>query len=216
MSIDDEIIGKKCDYEFIIDILEEQIKNYVGNNIEIESRLGLLIDTFTGERLRIASLHPVILKNSLDFRFVSGVDFDDFEKIKDLFKEKESKKTNDTTCSLKNIRKTICNGKETFIRKDRKKTLNIYLPDKRYDLRISIASEIKHPYQQIQARFLRLRARETFQIENLQFDLTTVTEVDKGKNKEKKIYEFETEMIDSTKNLNQFLKTSLIFGCFNK
>ncbi|KRH92519.1 Cyclin B, kinase-activating protein [Pseudoloma neurophilia] len=210
-----DILGKPLsDDKFILELLRKKLEPFKSKEIEIESRLGKLIDTFTSERLRIASMHPVILENSNDFRFETGVRSGDFEKIKKLFSDLESVKISDKTFSHQGMRKTVCNGVEKTIKKSRLLALNIYLPDKAYDLRIAVAKEVEMPNFMKKGGFERERDRETFKIDNLQYDFTIINELYRNNQTSEKIYEVETEMINADGDLDDFLRSTINLGTF--
>ena len=132
--------------------------------------------------------------------------------IKDLFKEKESVKTSDITITQKNMRKRIHDGKVETIIKTRKKIINIYLPKHPFDVRIAISVEKIVPNKNLRTDVERKRDRETFKIDNLQFDFTIITD----QKKQEIYYEFETEMIKSDGDLEQFIQTAMNISYYLK
>lgn len=209
MNIND-VLEHKCNYEFIIEMLHKKLVDHVEDIIEIESRLGTLIDVFTGERLRINSAHPILLEQFHDSKFKSGVPENDFTKMKKLFENENSTKISDKVTFYKGFRKTVCDGKITTIKKKRIAVFDIYMPKHAYDLRIAVSRETPVDFDMRNSEFSRSRERESFQKNNLQFDFTVTVSGNK------KQYEIETEMLNSECNLLDFLHISMNFALLNK
>lgn len=203
----DEKINVKTDkFDFLIGFLVQELKKYSGEEIEIESRLGKLTDVFTGEKINISAIHPVIFKQEKNMRFETGVHTNDYDKIKEIFKERDSVKTQDRTSSYKGMRTTVSGDQTLTIKKTRLLVFDIYLPDCPYDLRIAVSKEQKMPNVNTkEGKFERERERESFKIDNLQYDFTIVKSLAQNETQ----YEVETEMIESSGDVEQFLRCSL-------
>lgn len=184
-------------------------------NIEIEARIGKITSKITKKRLDFRIDHPIIfpyLPNELCFE--SGVDEKDFKKIKNQLAG-----TNQLTSNTDKI--TICNkirriellndpNAVTFQRKDKVRSLDIFLPDFKYDVRISISTEMVAQPKDFDPRkpqFTRLRKRESLVTGPFVFDFTKVS---KTNEKDGKTCEIELEIKDFEESLADF--SSIVFS----
>lgn len=218
MTTIQNILNLKIDnLQFFTDILKENLEKYKSNEIEIESRFGTIIDKFTKERLPYDAYHPVILDKSPNYEFTAGVNKRDFKNFQTLFMNEKFVHTSDTSRIHGKNRIIVCDGKEIMMKKTKLKTLDIFLPNCTYDMRICVSTEQEiHEFKQKNS-FSRERERDSYTLNDLRFDLTTITPYYRNQRKEQKpdpYYEIETEMVRTDGDLDAFIKTSFNLTSF--
>lgn len=192
------------------DILIKALDMEDKTNLEIEARFGNIIDVFTSERIRINSLHPVILESSQDTKFKTGVAFNYFSKMKDIFADKTGVRQKDVVHFFKGFRTTCIDGKVSTIKKERKQVFDIYMPNAVYDVRIAVSKEIPVKNHNKSSTFRRERERETFSIDDFKFDFTAI------KLNNNISYEVEVEVANSDFDQNSFINIILNMARTNK
>lgn len=173
-------------------------------DIEIEIRIGTIIDTFTSQRIEVNSTHPILIKTPApNMRFESGVDDSTFNHIINKFKDFPSEKIQDQITLLKYARITYVDGEiKECINKRKIKNYNIYLPGFDYDLRLGISREEKVPFKPFSKTMIisqRERDRTTFKIKDYSLDFTVVNYNNKKK------YEVEVEVKNMDFDREEFL-----------
>lgn len=190
-------------------VLIEKLDIENKNNLEIEIRLGNIIETFSNERLRLEALHPVILQPSHDTKFQTGVASNYFTKIKDLFKGEEVIYEKDTVSFFKGFRTTISNNEITTIRKERIAVYDIFMPNAVYDIRIALSRELPAVNVMKFSHFKRERERESFLTDDIRFDFT----ISKSQNDVN--YEIEAELTNMNSNFESFIDIAFNLALLN-
>lgn len=189
------------------------LKEY--KNIEIEARLGRIMNKICKRRIDFRTEHPIIFEQlANEFCFESGVDEKDYLKIKNLISgESLLTAISDKITIANRIRKIeSLNNPEnvSFERKEKIKSLDIFLPDFKYDVRISISSETVAQAKEFDGAkplISRLRRRESLPAGPFVFDFTKVSSADA---KNTKSYEVELEIKDFKDGLVDF--SSIVFA----
>lgn len=166
---------------------------------ELEIRLGRIVSKEDGSRMRIDTVAPVVFKNiPPDYRFESAIDGEDFRVLKEMFRSHEKEVKDDVVIINEDGRETYEDNKLKKVeRKTRSEKLDVYIPGKRYDVRLVVSEEsetFKRPSKK-KALVQRFRQRETYFIEPYGFDFTEVTV--SGERDEKKKFEVEVEVFNS-------------------
>lgn len=133
--------------------LEKELPEKLSKNMEVEIRVGTIIDKATGKRLAIEFMHPCIIKSSETLRFHPSVLKNHYMEIKKCLdsamgERKENKKIVDTFMAGYRVSKTVeINEKKleepqiVCIKKKKMKNIDIFCPESKYDLRIGINME---------------------------------------------------------------------------
>lgn len=184
-------------------------KHLVVNNdkcLEIEARLGIILDRKSGTRIDLGAAHPVIfMSQKSEFYFQSGVTNSFFEKVATKLSDLESTRVEEVVIIKNKIRTIYSDGKKTIMRKVRLRTFEIHFPNCQYDVRISFSKEEllnkEEEMRIIKKRgegFRRERDRISISATPYKFDLTSI------KSSNQSIYEVEVEIIDFGFNRNEF------------
>lgn len=183
------------------------LKDY--KNIEVEARIGKITNKITKKRIDFRIDHPIIFENlPNEYCFESGVDEKDFLKIKNLL-------VGDVTLTQIADKVTVCNkirkieslfdsNSIYFQKKEKIKTLEIYLPDLKYDVRISVSMENELPAKDFipsKTQICRQRRRESVSIGPFSLDFTKISKMGE---KESKSFEVEFEIKDFDNSLTDF------------
>lgn len=188
----------------LISCTKEELSVKERENIEIEARLGKIVDINSNERISLSTPHPVLIK-SLDgnYRFRSGVSEEAYDRILSRFKDNEHKRVLDRVIVHKNGRYTFIDGKiSSSIKKVRLKSFEIYNPYSEYDIRVSI--RVEHPIEfkpivDKRAIVERNRDRTSFLIDGFSFDFTNI------QSRDRMSYEIEVEVVDLSYNKDDFI-----------
>lgn len=197
--------------QFLTNILEEKLEKYKSDEIEIESRLGIILQKFKNERLPYNTFHSVILKKSPHYEFKTGVEKQDFEDFQNLFIDEKSFHTSGISLIHGKVRRIICDNSDIMVKKTKIEVFDIFLPNCSYDMRISVSKKQKMSQVNQKGSFKRKRKQDSYTINALQFDLTTIIPFSENLNKEQNSdpqYVIETEMVGSDSDLETFIRTS--------
>ncbi|ORD99756.1 hypothetical protein A0H76_232 [Hepatospora eriocheir] len=195
----------------INEIIESILREYeMIDNLEVEVRLGYLIDKITHTRVELNVMLPIVYNSITPFYyFKSGVSQTDFQNYLSLFKSMTPTVYNDTvSINSSNIRKIKVKDSEDVIfeKKVRLKDITIYMPSNDYDLRISISrEEIKEKIVPFTTNFIRERERKSFKMNDLTLDFTTV----KNKGSKDAIYEIELEGRTKKYDIKNFINKAI-------
>ncbi|EJW03928.1 hypothetical protein EDEG_01784 [Edhazardia aedis USNM 41457] len=181
-------------------------------NIEIELRVGQIINTITNKRIEIPTNHPVFfcLNNNIrkyqNMEFRSGVDQKIFNSIFNKIDQGKNRyKLIETTVYSHAQGRYIYDDKGLIEchRKERLSHIEIYFPNKLYDVRISISQEIPIPFKKLTAEQRKLtherrHKRKRIEMDGFYFDFTIINQ-----NRPDMCYEIEVECknLDFDKNL---------------
>ncbi|TBU07368.1 beta chain of mRNA capping enzyme [Hamiltosporidium magnivora] len=147
-------------------------------NLEIEGRIGTIIDKFTNNRIKLNCPHPIILKSNSNYRFQSGVTQSYFEDKICKLEELNFSTVNDRVVLSKGIRYLYEGDKLISCQKKYKeKTIDIYLPGSVYDIRISFNREISVESEKSKhfvKNLIRNRKRKSFLFHEYSLDFTVV------------------------------------------
>lgn len=188
----------------ITDILLQKLNIIYTSETEIETRLGTIIDKKTNERISLPTKHAVIFtSNSENHRFVSGVNQNDFARIKNRFDGVECKRVVDKVVMDGRTRHVYhgTNLKEC-IDKERLVSVDLYCPEMEYDLRLSISRErmVDFKVSGNRNKFIRFRERDTFLVGDYKVEFTTVSNEKQGVT-----YEVEIEVVNGEFDKNEFI-----------
>ncbi|KAH9411540.1 hypothetical protein HK407_04g06420 [Ordospora pajunii] len=184
-----------------IESLRRFILAFKNERQELEIRLGRIIGKDDGTRMKMDTVSPIVLRSlPADYKFESAVDCEDFRKLKELFSKQPSEAKEDVIVINEDGRETY---EGSVLKKVEKKVrtekLDIYLPGKKYDVRL-VLNEEKETFKQASKKktlVKRVRRRETYFIEPYGFDFTEV--LVSGDKDEKRKLEVEVEVFDSEK-----------------
>lgn len=110
--------------------------------LEVEARLGIILDRRSGSRVSMGAAHPVILSSQKpDFYFQSGVSASFFQNAHRLFAGMESVRAEEVVVVKNRIRTIYSGGKKVLMRKVRLRTFEIHFPSCQYDVRVSFSKE---------------------------------------------------------------------------
>ncbi|WUR04999.1 mRNA-capping enzyme subunit beta [Vairimorpha necatrix] len=211
-------------------VIKSSLLKYSSIKYEIEARIGRIYNKETESRMKLLSLVPVVFsKLPSQHSFVPGVDLWDFKSLKKDLTNSSFKKVDKDTISSSSTKldkdftiifkehiedsfKYLRNGNRIrFInneyrfceKKCKIQVLDLYLPDYKYDVRISIMTEEKQMQRHTQSpvEFVRHRDRDTFTDKWFNYDFTVVR-----KNKEV-TYEIEIEVEDLNYKVEEFITT---------
>ncbi|KAM0679973.1 mRNA-capping enzyme subunit beta [Glugoides intestinalis] len=189
-------------------IINKYLKRPSYKEIEIEARVGKITNKLTAKRIEFETEHPIIF-NPLpsEFHFENGVEEKDYAYLKNLvFKDADLVCKNDKVIVSDKVRCIISEDSVLYEKKARIKTLDIYLPAFKYDVRISISKETKvskSDFKNKSPSFTRTRERESGCFGPFSFDFTKSQKLVKEK---KTVYEVELEIKDPVEGLDEFLE----------
>lgn len=174
--------------------------------LEIEARLGMLVDRKSGARIDLGAAHPVIFTSQKsEFYFQSGVSSSFFQNIYKGLSNLEASRVEEVVVIKNRIRTTYSDGKKSLMRKIRLRTFEIHFPRCQYDVRMSFSKEEVLEKEagigvskSMGAGFRRERDRVSMPTDFYKFDLTSIKSADKF------IYEVEVEVIDFGFDRNEF------------
>ncbi|CAD25344.1 hypothetical protein [Encephalitozoon cuniculi GB-M1] len=195
--------------------LRRFILDFKNERKELEIRLGKIVSKEDGSRMKVDTVAPIVFRNiPVDYRFESAVDPGDFKVLKKQFSFCKGESTNDVVIINEDGRETYENDELKKVeKKTRSQKLDIYIPGKRYDVRLVLNEEnemFKRPSKK-KAIVKRVRRRETYFIEPYGFDFTEVVLSGEKDEKEKRKFEIEVEVFNSEKLVsNDFI--SLIYN----
>lgn len=176
-------------------------------NIEIEARLGLILDKTTGSRIDIDAKHPIIFSTkNTPFTFTSGVKESHFNKLKKLFINYPQENIEETIVITNKTRRIYESGKlKCTMEKVKITSYEIHFPNCDYDVRIAISKETivkdKGPIIDKKKVIRRDRSRISIPFDKFRFDFTKINLPNE------QIHEIELEIVDSCYN------NELFFSC---
>lgn len=174
--------------------------------LEIEARLGVILDRKTGTRIDLGAAHPVIfMSQKSEFYFQSGVTSPFFQKVNQNLSCLKSSRIEEVVIIKNKVRTIYSDGKKTIMRKVRLRTFEIHFPSCRYDVRISFSKEellnreeeMRIVKKKVEG-FRRERDRISMSASSYKFDLTSI------KSSNQFIYEIEVEITDFDFDRNEF------------
>ncbi|KAF9109621.1 mRNA-capping enzyme subunit beta [Mortierella sp. AM989] len=147
-------------------------------NVEIEAKLGVILDYNTGQRLELPVKNEVVLSQNsgLRYRFVSDmtlerqIQYRHTYEVDQFFPGPGGKGKVRVTKDQK-TNKVIENG---IVRKDRIANLDVLSPRNAFDFRVSVNAEVPVPAPSGTAQFERNKDRLSYRLNNLKIDLTQV------------------------------------------
>lgn len=193
----------KTTIDFLHAYVDEFICGKFEASVEIEARLGHIVLSLTDEKVTFNTKHPVVFTSLSKFmRFNSAVKEKDFKKFSEILKEnKNLESTKEFTkvelskpyrriTTYKDIEQTEITNIDTQLKR-KLYTMDIFLPESPYDVRIQINIEKKVKESSFTGKniFIRNRVRNTYSSANIQYDMTEIEGGEKGK-----MYEVEIEM----------------------
>lgn len=206
--------------EFFKKLIYKQLKLNNYENIEIEVRLGQIMHTITKKRIEYSTEHPIVFSRlPYEFYFENGVNDADFKKIKkSITEDKELPLVKDTITICDRVRKIESAEGSRYEEKIRIKSIDIFLPEYKYDIRISVSKEKTIDPKKVslgtKERFKRIRERESYVIGPFSFDFTKVSrELEK---KDLKTFEVELELKDPDTGLDDFIDILFNFPVISK
>lgn len=205
--------------EFLKNILYKYLKLPGFDKIEIEARIGHIASKITGKRINYNIEYPVVFKELPgELRFISSVDRKDFVTIKNTITEKENVvRLNDrVTIGPNHVRKIESDGKIMYEKKVKTAQYTIYLPEFKYDVRVSVSKENEAhqtSFKNLKNMIIRVRERESCRIGASSFDFTEVSNEKKASDDkyDKKVYEIEMELKDPENGLEEFVSAVFSF-----
>lgn len=199
MEIPKDILGPIRDHG---EFLKRFILSFKNEGKELEIRLGRIVGKEDNVRMKMGAVAPVVLKSlPLEYRFESAVDPEDFRKLKEHFSSYPSEVKNDLVVINEDGRETYEGDELKKVeRKLRSEKLDVYIPGKKYDMRLVLSEEAETFKQASKKKAIvrRTRRRETYLIEPYSFDFTEVLvsdERDDVRNGRK--FEIEVEVFNS-------------------
>jgi len=200
----------------LTEIFKNLFYNYLSlpsfKNIEIEARLGQITNVITKRRIDYHTDHPIIFTRlPHELFFSNGVDKNDFTAIKKaIVQGNETVQRSDTITISNGLRRIEYSGEVRYERKKNIKRYDIYLPELRYDVRVSVSSEEEVPQvdKAVPKEFIstknsitRLRSRESYLAGALSYDFTKVGR----KSQDIKEHEVELEVKDPENGIGEFI-----------
>ncbi|KAF9764231.1 mRNA-capping enzyme subunit beta [Nosema granulosis] len=187
------------------EIIKSELAGTSSVKYEVEARLGRIHSKDTDSRLHLNSLTPVIFRKlPRKYVFVPGVDKWD---IKPMQKGLESFPMETMQDCFKYLsdgnRIRYVNNRLIFCEKKRKiKVLDIYFPEMKYDVRISVMTEEKQMGRMSNSKvnFVRHRDRTSYNDGVFNYDFTVVT------NEDTVTYEVEIEVDDPNYSIERFIR----------
>lgn len=124
--------------------------------------MGQILNAVTNKRICFNSPHPIIFQRlPFEMSFKAGVEKDYFLKLKEKFSEFKRIETQDVvSISSHRIRKISNEEGTIYQKKIKRSSFDIYLPDHKYDVRISISIEEDIPREQGMKKFESRRNRK--------------------------------------------------------
>lgn len=191
---------KKDEPMSIISVFESLMKINSDKLLEIEARVGTIVDRRTGLRLDLGANHPVIFtSNNSDINFISGVSSEFSQNLAKKFKSIEPECSEEVVIIKNRVRTIFSKENITIMKKTKIKTFEIYFPDKPYDIRVSFSKEEPIENSKVATEksakgrvceFRRERSRTSYVASPYRFDFTTI------KSPKENLHEIEVEIID--------------------
>lgn len=200
----------------VFESILKQCKVEANTEIELEAKVGLIIDNITGQRPILPVLTECIINNdNREFRFESNIKIQDHKKMNQFLNEQVSKKLLQYKSHIKTIDSFSIDPKSanpkiritkkipemtisSAIAKERLFDFLIYFPDAPYDLKVSFSDEKSYPYEKLPtllptADYARIKNRICYQETDgfIQYDLTQVSDKDGNFSS----HEFEIEIL---------------------
>ncbi|KAI8921928.1 CYTH-like domain-containing protein [Powellomyces hirtus] len=216
LRLESSIFGKKPDEDIVLQVSEFIWRNISavrdGSHLEVEGKLGLIIDKHTNSRIRLPVMTETVLMNDGQYRFDSNMTMDQhahFNRTLNALVQrpgatvryvhtKEVDHYHET--GSRRVRVSIDQKtqkvKEVLV-KQRVADLEIHLPNSPLDFRISISMEVPAPQppQDSVSRFRRHKDRLSYSHQVIRVDLTQVRQFD-GRDRESNLtHECEVEFI---------------------
>lgn len=210
-----EILFKTSYKNFKNIILDHlSLKDY--ENVEIEARIGKIVNLITKKRVEMNISHPIVF-DQLPFEYVfeSSVEKKDFNQIKSImFGDVVSHTVDDKVTISNHIRKIESAVSDVvFEKKIKIKTINIYMPQYKYDVRISISKETKVESKDFivsRHQITRVRSRESYSVGPFSVDFTRTSKQNSDDETNDRTYEVEVELKNIKDGIEDF--ASLVFG----
>lgn len=204
-----DFLGRRNLQTDILEIIKAELAGTSSVKFEVEARLGRIYSREMDSRLHLNSLTPIIFRRlPRKFVFVPGVDKWDLKpmqkKVEDL--PRENMKDSFQYLSDGN-RIRVVEGRTIYCEKKRKmKVLDIYFPEKKYDVRISVMAEEKQVGRMSNSKvnFVRYRERTSYNDGVFNFDFTVVRKSCGGE--ESISYEVEVEVDDPNYSIEKFVE----------
>lgn len=178
--------------------------------IEIEGRLGKILNKKTNQRVRDSTVSESIFNFSTDNYFDPNMSMEQHAIFNQMLNHATKYNTNikythsktvDSIYDNLRVTKDLDNSKETCIQKIKVSELHIRSPNCEFDFRISVnlevLQEIPKDLGQREARSVRKKDRLSYNYQVLSVDLTQVTQ------KEEKIHELEVEFVKTSSLISQ-------------
>ncbi|TPX72316.1 hypothetical protein SpCBS45565_g00621 [Spizellomyces sp. 'palustris'] len=225
--VEPSIFGKKPEEDILLTVSDFIWRNISGGksgaHLEIEGKLGLIIDKQTGDRIRLPVSSETVLTNSGQFRFDSNMTMHlvlkaqhaHFNRILNALVQRPGSRTR--YVHTKEVDHYYQQGsqkirvsadqksgqvKEVLI-KQRIADLEVHLPNSHLDFRISINLEIpaQRPPKDSPSRFRRQKDRLSYSHEAFRVDLTQVRQYNDRDVETDLTHEVEVEFIRATELL---------------
>lgn len=176
--------------------------------LEVEARLGTILDRRTGSRVSLGAAHPVILSSQKpDFHFQSGVSPPFFQNTHRTLAGMESFRSEEVVVVKNKVRAIYSNGQRVLMRKIRLRTFEIHFPSCQYDVRVSFSKEEVLGDDEHAGALMRKgpglrreRDRVSVPTKFFRFDLTSV------KTSDGSTYEIEIEITDFGFSRGEFFR----------
>jgi mRNA capping enzyme, beta chain len=167
----------------ILEIIKAELAGTSSVKFEVEARLGRIFSRETDTRLYLKSLTPIIFRKlPRKFVFVPGVDKWDVKAMQKNFEGLPQESMKDCFKYLSDgNRIRFVDGRYIYCEKKRKlKVLDIYFPENKYDVRISVMTEEKQVGRMSNSKvnFVRYRERTSYNDGVFNFDFTVVRKED--------------------------------------
>lgn len=176
-------------------------------SVEIEVRLGRIVNKITTKRINFEIQHPIVFESlPNEYRFTSGVEKHDFGIIKHaLFPDTVPTVVQDRVTVSRSVRKIEQDGSTRYEKKVKILTIDMYLPDMLYDVRVSVSREVvvdqkefSIGHQSSSYYVQRDRDRESFLCNEYSFDFTKILNARRENAEDSpRTYEVEVEIKDS-------------------
>lgn len=187
-----------------------QLKSY--KDIEIEARVGTITSVITRKRMSFKTEHPIVFSRlPNDYCFESGVEQKDYMKIKDIIVgSNKTENRSDIVVICNKIRRIESENEVVYEKKIRLNVIDLYLPDFKYDVRVSISREEKVDKKDFQSKhnaITRKRERESLCLGPFSFDFTKANKI---MEQNANVFEIEAELKDPETGMADFI--SVVFN----
>lgn len=189
----------------VLDIVKSELAGTSSVQYEVEARLGRIHSRETDTRLHLKALTPIVFKRlPRKFVFIPGVDKWDVKGMQRPLEGHPQEKMKDCFKYLSDgNRIRMVNDRYIYCEKKRKmKVIDIYFPEMKYDVRISVMAEEKQVGRRSQGKvnFVRHRERVSYNDGEFNFDFTRV------ESEGCVTYEVEVEVDDPNYSIERFIE----------